>query len=134
MANTVNDENISYIICSTIEQCGYNSNDINYFILTKKEGFLFFKPLTYNSDNSSKLLVQGTSYFTIYGKLFEISCIYFNNNSPHKKTVKVYQTDYCEPDDNFSRYSRNISFCVANMDRSPNACFYFNYKPWNSEK
>ncbi|KAM9957534.1 hypothetical protein ACTFIR_009641 [Dictyostelium discoideum] len=122
MANT---ENISYIICSSFTD-GNNFCDIyQHFIITIKDDYFFYKSLSDNSNNQSKILVDSSRYIKICGKTFEISCFYFNSHNGISNTIDFYQIDYCEPDDNFSRYSCKESFCIANMDRTPNVCFYF---------
>ncbi|KAM9997338.1 hypothetical protein ACTFIZ_010832 [Dictyostelium cf. discoideum] len=116
-----NTENISYIISTS---CSSFNGDNDHFILSIKENHFFCKSL-FTNESSTKYYMPANPYIKILDKTFEISCTYINSYHGVPNKMKIYQIQYCEPDDTFSRYSYKQSFCVANINRTPNACLNF---------
>ncbi|KAM9984735.1 hypothetical protein ACTFIY_009154 [Dictyostelium cf. discoideum] len=116
-------ENISYII-TTIYQVRFKSFPSESFILSIKEDKLYCKSLS-KDTNYTKLLINSIPYIKIQKKTFAISCIYFNNPNGYEPSIQFYEIDYCEPDNSFSRHSIGESFCVANINLTPNICLLF---------
>ncbi|KAM9997337.1 hypothetical protein ACTFIZ_010833 [Dictyostelium cf. discoideum] len=117
-------ENISYIIST--HYSGIHHTIVESFILSLKDDKFYCKSLSYDTGNSSKAKVNSVPFIKIQQKTFELSCIYFNNPNNFTPSMTFYEIDYCEPDDSFSRYSCQESFCVVNVNRSPNIFYYDN--------
>ncbi|EAL70647.1 hypothetical protein DDB_G0273159 [Dictyostelium discoideum AX4] len=67
-------DNISYIISITYVNGRFPITSES-FILSIKEEELYCKPLSNNSNNPSKLLIDSKPYIKIQEKTFELSCI-----------------------------------------------------------
>ncbi|KAM9975108.1 hypothetical protein ACTFIW_008583 [Dictyostelium discoideum] len=97
-----------------------------YFLVTIKDGFLYCDPRS-NETSSKRIELKGSKFLRIDNKIFEIYCQdldkKLNNN------LSIFEIDYFEPTETFSRFPLNSSFCVVNVKKTGDVegsfCLFF---------
>ncbi|KAM9970633.1 hypothetical protein ACTFIR_002495 [Dictyostelium discoideum] len=101
-------------------------NILGYFLVTIKDDFLYCDPRS-NKTSSKRIKLKDSNFLRIDNKLFEIYCQ--NMDKKSNINLSIFEIDYFEPTETFSRFPLNSSFCVGNVKKTGNfsgsACLFF---------